>query len=39
MREETHERMKEIKAALENGKPVSSLHLEPEELKDYQYLS
>ena len=33
------ERMKEIKAALENGKPVSSLQLEPEELKDYQFLT
>ena len=33
------ERMKEIKAALENGKMVSSLGLEPEELKEYQFLT
>ena len=31
--------MKQIKAALEEGKPVSSLHLEPEVLKEYQFLT
>ena len=31
--------MKQIKAALEDGKPVSSLHLEPEVLKEYQFLT
>ena len=31
--------MKAVKAALEEGKPVSSLGLEPEDLKDYQFLT
>ena len=31
--------MKTIKEALENGKPVSSLGLEPEVLKEYQFLT
>lgn len=33
------ERMKEIKAVLEEGKPVSSLQLEAKELKEYQFLT
>ena len=34
-----YETMKTIKEALENGKPVSSLGLEPEVLKEYQFLT
>ena len=34
-----YETMKSIKEALENGKPVAALGLEPEQLKEYQFLT
>lgn len=34
-----YETMKSVKEALENGTPVSALGLEPEQLKEYQFLT